>query len=175
MNGRSNNSVRRQPVHQKTYGRNVRYRVHCTDFVKMNVGNRNGVGMAFRFRDQFIDGHNMILYMRGKGKMSPYDVLNIMQVAVVMRVFVLCAAFMTVEMLCAVSRAVEMFVFFLPVYSDGKMRAGDAAFHRCFFLIYYAWNSKSVQFIYKSVGIGQKLKQSRGQHISGRAHLTVQI
>ena len=109
--------------------------------------------------------------------MSMFAVMVVVPAFGIMDVFIAVPVVMTVYVLMRVgSRQTDVSAFFLcAVYRYGYLRAGDAAFYNCFFLKGHAGDPQRVQFAYKFIGVGQKFQQGCCQHISGRAHLTVQI
>ena len=52
--------------------------------MKMYFRHRDAVGRTFRLRNQSVYGQNIFLYLRGKGKMIPDNMFDIMQTAVMM-------------------------------------------------------------------------------------------
>ena len=55
------------------------------------------------------------------------------------------------------------------------MRAHNTAFHRRFRNEFHAWNATGIHLLNERIFLIQKLIQSGGKHIAGRAHSTVQI
>ena len=85
--------------------------------MKMDFRHRNTVNMAFRLCDQPINCHDVILHFFGQRKMPPYDVLDIMQTAVVvvMGVTVVMMVEVVVMYVAMVGVTVVMFVVMVGV------------------------------------------------------------
>ena len=152
--------------------------------MKMDFRHRNTVNMAFRLCDQPINCHDVILHFFGQRKMPPYDVLDIMQTAVVvvMGVTVVMMVEVVVMYVAMVGVTVVMVMmvevvasFFLTVYRYGHVRSCNAAFYRRLFLKVYAGYTERVEFFYKFIGSRQQFQQCCCQHIAGRTHSAVQI
>ena len=64
----------------------------------MNIRHRNTVYIALRLRNQSIYSHNIILYFLRQCKMLTYNMFNVMQAAMMMRM-TMCIMFMLMHLI----------------------------------------------------------------------------
>ena len=118
MNRGHDHLIGREFFHQHTDCCNIRNRIHRADLVEMDLRNRDTMCMAFRFCQQCINCHHILLNSIGNGEMIPNNTRNIMQPAVLV---------MTVIVVVIVT------FLFLAIHRYGNMGAHNTTFDRRFF------------------------------------------
>ncbi len=152
--------------------------------MEMNFRNRHTVGIAFRFRNQRIDGKNIRFYLSGYRQLfnNMFDIVHAivmvrmlsgMGMVVVVGMTVPMLMVMTVPMLMVMGVHFLCFFFAMNLYRD--LRPLDSALCGCFTGDGDSGNAKTVQFIKKFLLVRKKFNQGRSQHIARRAHAAVQI
>ena len=166
--------VRIQFMHQQTDRRNIRDRVHGSDFMKVDLIDGFLMHVAFRFRDHSVYGKHVLGYFFWKRKVFSHQMFDLMQAAmfvmtvcmfmgvlmrmtmlVFMRMTVIVFVFMRVTVI--VLMYVAAFTFLLAVHQNAHMRTADPALHSVLPHIFHARNSKPVQFCKEGFLIRQQL------------------
>ena len=165
-----------QPFHQHTNGGNVGNRIHRADFMKVDFRYGKSVRMAFRLRDQAVHCHNIFLDFRGKSKVVAYDVLDVVQSAVGVVVFMTVFMVVLVRLMVMVFVMMEVMTFFLfSIYGHNHPRSGDAAFYGRLGFENDTGNAERIQFLYKFIGVWEQLEQSRRKHVARSSHSAVKV
>ena len=122
MDRRRADLIRGQLIHDIADRRDIHDRVHCSDFMKMNIRHRRAVHSAFRFRDHVVDIDDIRLDLDGKAQ-TVDNVRDFIKPCTVM-VFagfmrIMAAAVITgIPIISVIMRMTEMFFILRPGISS---------------------------------------------------------
>ena len=175
-------------MHKQTYRRNIGDGVHHSYLMEMDFRHRPPMRMAFRFRDEVINGHDIFLNVFLDCQ-PVYELLDVPHGSVMMPMMMVVAVIMIVTMLVIVVMSVPMvamlmlffmtmvFTLFNAMYHHPHLTSAYSAFHHDFSGNLYARYSEAVQLRNKTLLLfrRQEFKECRGQHISCGTHSQIQI
>ena len=191
--------IRRKALHKHADGGDIRHRIQGSHLMEMNLADGHSVGVAFCLGDQSVDRHDVLLYLLGDLEMPHNDVPDIMEAAVVvmamfMAMLMIVFLFLMMFMRVPVMRLVMVFVvmavglfmmmgvkmgvkafFFLSIYRNPHMGAGDAAFFHGLRLKADTGYPCGLKVPKEGLPVRQEFKKCSRQHIPGSPHSTVKI
>ena len=147
----------------------IRDGVGGPDFVEMDIADLHTMNMAFRFRNDLIDVHDVVFDFFTCADM----ILNDMRDPVHSVVAVMVAVMMVVVFFLVMVMVVFMhlFGFFLAIGIDMHLGPADTAFIYGLRLITDMRDLQVVQLAQKRFPVVKQLKQSGTQHVAGYAHI----
>lgn len=117
MNRRRHHLIRRQFMNQHADTRYIRYRIHSSHLVKMDLIHRHSMSMALRFRNQTINGQNILAHLIRQIQM-PDHMFNLMQPGVMVMtvgVVMVCVAMVMLAMMIMMAILVTCMIMFVMI------------------------------------------------------------
>ncbi len=155
--------------------------------MKMDLGNRAIVNMAFCFGNQSVD-RKYIFFYSFRYLQIAYNRFNFRKRRMMVLMMGMLRCVLMVRVLpCVLMMGMFLYLFLLvllflqqvgfldAVYGHGHVRSRYAALLHSLFLINDVRNPDGVELFHKSIGIGQKFQKRSGQHVPRSAHAAVQI
>ena len=130
----------------------------------------------------------LVMLVAAAAVLAELVVMVVMLVNMVLTVFMLMLVIFTMVMVVLMLVILTMVVlmmlmivmmvqalFLFAAHGDLHVGPGDAAFNGRLGLEDYARYAETVELVYKSLRIGQKLQKGGGQHVSGGSHAAVKV
>ena len=158
MDGRRQNRVRCQTVHQQANRRYIRQRVQSAHLMEVNLRHRHAVDPTFCLSQPVIDRQNIRLHRLRH--LQVHQMADVRKTAVTV----------------SVSAVIVFMAAFLPAVNQNRhMRSANPAFHGILPAVLYIGKAQPVQLRHKVFRIREQFQQSRREHIPRRTHGAVQI
>lgn len=185
-------------MEQKTYGGDIRYGVHSTHLMKMDLLYWLAVDMSLRLGDQPIDRHHILSDFVGDAQ-SGDNVFYVVETVMGVGVFMIMAArmVMAVRIPLVVGMAVRVLMVMIigvvvvmlmlmimicvhalllvPIHRHTHVGTADAALLHRLRAKDYPGQAQTVEPGHKALRVRMELQQGGGEHIPSSTHITFQI